>query len=107
MVKNILYWCMANNGANSRINQIPNPFANNLLETHIVAGADTTVATLCAIIYYILKSPRGNPKLCSELDSAGLSLPISYEKAIALQYLTVVVGESMLMHLVFAYHLSA
>lgn len=63
-----------------------------------MAGADTTSATLCAVVYYVLKNPAVYQKLQAELDSSGLSIPASYDDSIKLPYLSAVIRETMRMH---------
>lgn len=70
----------------------------SFLLINILAGADTTAATLCAIVYYVLKNPRVHQKLQEELDCSGLTIPASYDEAIKLPYLSAVIRETMRMH---------
>ncbi|KAL9113808.1 MAG: hypothetical protein Q9187_007568, partial [Circinaria calcarea] len=64
----------------------------------ILAGSDTTALTLRAILYYTLKNPQVQRRLCNDLAIAKLTLPISYDSTQKLPYLDAVIRESMRMH---------
>lgn len=63
-----------------------------------MAGPDTTALTLRAILYYTLKNPQVQRRLCNNLATAKLTLPISYDSTKKLPYLDAVIRESMRMH---------
>lgn len=69
-----------------------------LLLINMLAGADTTGILLRAIVYYVLKNPNVLRKLRQEIDSAGLSSPVSYAEATKLPYLDAVIRESCRVH---------
>lgn len=61
----------------------------------ILAGGDTTSASMRAVIYYLAKSPAAYTNLVNELDKARLALPAKWKDAQALPYLDAVIRESM------------
>ena len=67
----------------------------NWLMLSILAGGDTTSATMRAVAYYLAKSPAAYQKLIDELDDANLSIPVSWEAARSLPYLDAVLLETM------------
>ena len=72
------------------------------LSSNVVAGADTTAASLSAVLYYLLKSPATFQKLRNEIDqgvaSGTLSSPVTFKQAQELPYLQAVLQESLRMH---------
>ncbi|TVY71200.1 Cytochrome P450 monooxygenase andK [Lachnellula suecica] len=68
------------------------------LLVNILAGADTTAALLCSIIYFTLKHPKIHRKLLNELDNANLSKPITYATTSTLPYLDAIIKESSRIH---------
>lgn len=69
---------------------------------NIVAGSDTTSATLCGIFFNLLAHPEAFSKLRAELDAATasgeLSDPPTFAEAQKLPYLQAVLKEGMRMH---------
>ncbi|KAK0871031.1 hypothetical protein LTR87_013036 [Friedmanniomyces endolithicus] len=72
------------------------------LSANVVAGADTTAASLSAVLYYLLKNPRTFLRLRADLDAgtaAGtLSSPVTFKQAQDLPYLQAVVQEALRLH---------
>lgn len=67
----------------------------NWLMLSILAGGDTTAATMRAVVYYLAKNPAAYQKLTDELDSAKLQLPAQWADVEHLPYLSAVLHESM------------
>lgn len=65
----------------------------NWLMLSILAGGDTTSATMRAIVYYLAKTPHAYKKLVDELDKAQLSLPAKWKDVNGLPYLDAVIRE--------------
>ncbi|KKA18016.1 Uncharacterized protein T310_8041 [Rasamsonia emersonii CBS 393.64] len=65
------------------------------LMLNVLAGGDTTSATMRAVVYYLAKSPAAYNKLINELDAAQLSLPAKWKDIYVLPYLDAVIRESM------------
>ncbi|KAF4461115.1 Cytochrome P450 [Fusarium albosuccineum] len=61
----------------------------------VVAGGDTTAASLRAVVYYLAKNPEVKRKLCDELDNAKLNMPAQWKDLKELVYLDAVIRESM------------
>lgn len=61
----------------------------------VLAGGDTTAATLRAIVYYLAKSPDAYQKLLDELDASNLAVPAQWKDIKDLPYLDAVIRESM------------
>ncbi|KAI1498837.1 benzoate 4-monooxygenase cytochrome P450 [Biscogniauxia marginata] len=66
----------------------------NWLMLNILAGGDTTSATMRAGVYYLAKTPRAYRRLVDELDAARLPLPAQWKDINKLPYLDAVVRES-------------
>lgn len=66
----------------------------NWLMLSILAGGDTTSATMRAVIYYLAKSPEAYRKLTKELNEAKLTLPAQWKETHKLPYLDAVIRES-------------
>ncbi|KAI7650593.1 hypothetical protein KC318_g16329, partial [Hortaea werneckii] len=64
------------------------------LMINLMAGADTTAATLRSIFYFVMKNPTVYRKLRDELAEAGLTVPVAYNAAQSLPYLSAVVREA-------------
>lgn len=62
---------------------------------NVLAGGDTTSATMRAVVYYLAKTPNAYAKLVSELDNARLSLPAQWADIKGLPYLDAVLREAM------------
>lgn len=67
----------------------------NWLMLNILAGGDTTSATMRAVVYYLAKAPEAYQKLTEELDGAKLSLPAQWKDIKSLRYLDAVLREAM------------
>ncbi|KAL3491635.1 cytochrome P450 [Aspergillus germanicus] len=67
----------------------------NWLMLSILAGGDTTSATMRAAVYYLAKNADAYQKLVSELSSASLVLPAQWKDIRDLPYLDGVIRESM------------
>jgi cytochrome P450 len=67
----------------------------NWLMLNILAGGDTTSATMRAIVYYLAKNPDNYQRLQKELDAAKLSLPAQWKDLTGLTYLDAVVREGI------------
>ncbi|KAL2865600.1 cytochrome P450 [Aspergillus lucknowensis] len=61
----------------------------------ILAGGDTTSASMRVVVYYLAESPDAYRKLFTELTSASLTLPAQWKDTRDLPYLDTVIGESM------------
>jgi cytochrome P450 len=61
----------------------------------ILAGGDTSSATMRAAVYYLAKTPSATTKLVAELNAAGISAPASWKKIRDLSYLDAVIRETM------------
>ena len=67
----------------------------NYLMLNILAGGDTTSATMRAVVYYLSKNASAYGKLTSELDAANLTLPAKWKDIQDLTYLDAVIREAM------------
>ncbi|EAW15320.1 cytochrome P450 [Aspergillus clavatus NRRL 1] len=67
----------------------------NWLMLSILAGGDTTSATMRAVVYFLMKTPAANRKLAAELDAAKLDIPAQWRDIRELPYLDAVIRESM------------
>ncbi|KAL5340520.1 cytochrome P450 [Aspergillus crustosus] len=67
----------------------------NWLMLSILAGGDTTSATMRAAVYYLAKNLDAYRKLVSELTSASLTFPAQWKDIGELPYLDAVIRESM------------
>ena len=67
----------------------------NWLMLSILAGGDTTSATMRALVYYLAKTPAAYKKLVDELDQQHLSLPASWKDVNILPYLDAVIREGL------------
>jgi cytochrome P450 len=67
----------------------------NWLMLSILAGGDTTSATMRAAVYYLAKNADAYQKLVSEISSASLVLPAQWKDIRDLPYLDGVIRESM------------
>jgi cytochrome P450 len=67
----------------------------NWLMLSILAGGDTSSATMRAILYYLAKSPSASSKLAAELQAASLPTPAPWKSIRDLPYLDAVIRESM------------
>lgn len=67
----------------------------NWLMLNILAGGDTTSATMRAVVYCLSKNPSAYRKLIDELDRANLSLPAQWRDINGLPYLDAVMREAM------------
>ncbi|KAJ5673992.1 hypothetical protein N7462_009431, partial [Penicillium macrosclerotiorum] len=67
----------------------------NWLMLSILAGGDTSSATMRAVLYYLAKSPSASTKLYSELQAASLPTPASWKSIRDLPYLDAVIREAM------------
>ncbi|KIX92009.1 uncharacterized protein Z520_12280 [Fonsecaea multimorphosa CBS 102226] len=68
--------------------------------TQIVAGSDTTSTALCALTYWMLKTPRILERLQKELDSVlpdDVEIP-TFEQVKDLPYLKMVINEALRVH---------
>ncbi|KGO53203.1 Cytochrome P450 [Penicillium expansum] len=61
----------------------------------ILAGGDTSSATIRAAVYYLAKSPTAMIKLAAELKAAGISTPAPWKEIRDLQYLDAVIREAL------------
>lgn len=64
----------------------------------VMAGSDTAGISLCAIVYYVLETPRIQQRLHSELVSTGFSSPFSFKLLENLPYLAAVILEATRVH---------
>jgi cytochrome P450 len=62
---------------------------------NILAGGDTTSATMRAVIYFLAKAPAAYEKLVNELDDVDLELPARWKDIHSLPYLDAVISESL------------
>lgn len=67
----------------------------NWLMLSILAGGDTSSATMRAIVYYLAKSPSATAKLVAELKEATLATPAPWKSVRDLTYLDAVIREAM------------
>ena len=67
----------------------------NYLMLNILAGGDTTSASMRAIVYYLSKHTSAYNKLVSELDAANLSMPAQWKNVQGLTYLDAVIREAL------------
>jgi cytochrome P450 len=67
----------------------------NWLMLSILAGGDTSSATMRAILYYLAKSPSASAKLVAELKDASLPTPAPWKSIRDLPYLDAVIREAM------------
>lgn len=67
----------------------------NWLMLSILAGGDTSSATMRAAVYYLAKSPSATAKLVSELKTARISAPAPWKDIRDLRYLDAVIRESV------------
>ncbi|KAL2005575.1 hypothetical protein VTN00DRAFT_10068 [Thermoascus crustaceus] len=67
----------------------------NWLMLNILAGGDTTSATMRAVVYYLSKNHTAYEKLVDELDHAQLSIPAQWRDINGLPYLDAVMREAM------------
>ncbi|KAJ6063912.1 hypothetical protein N7499_012592 [Penicillium canescens] len=70
----------------------------NWLMLSILAGGDTSSATMRAAVYYLAKTPSATTKLVAELNAAGISAPASWKRIRDLSYLDAVIRETMRMN---------
>lgn len=68
------------------------------LLSNVLAGSDSTGSTICATIYYVLKNPNVQAKLCAELRAANLAIPARWKDIQGLRYLEAVMREAMRVH---------
>ncbi|KAH6658491.1 cytochrome P450 [Truncatella angustata] len=70
--------------------------------TNVIAGSDTTAASLASVLYHLSKYPAARSRLEQEIDDAvrggQASNPISYAEAVKLPYLSAVINEAMRIH---------
>lgn len=68
----------------------------------VVAGADTTMISINAVIRYVYSDKECLARLREELDDAvnqaGMNIPPTYDEAASLPYLQAVIKEGMRMH---------
>ncbi len=76
----------------------PEPAILGVMLANWNAGSDTTAITLRAILYYILRTPDVLERLIKELDSANLSVPVTWKDGQQLPYLDACIKEAMRMH---------
>lgn len=62
---------------------------------NILAGGDTTAATLRAAVYHLCKNPHAYSKLTSELGAAELAIPAQWKDIQPLPYLDAVIRETI------------
>lgn len=67
----------------------------NWLMLSILAGGDTSSATMRAAVYYLAKSPAATTKLATELKAAGISSPAPWKEIRDLPYLDAVIREAL------------
>ncbi|KAJ5635329.1 uncharacterized protein N7484_008642 [Penicillium longicatenatum] len=67
----------------------------NWLMLSILAGGDTSSATMRAVLYYLAKAPTAAAKLSSELEAASLPTPAPWALIRDLPYLDAVIREAM------------
>ncbi|KAK8126551.1 uncharacterized protein PG998_002310 [Apiospora kogelbergensis] len=70
--------------------------------TNVIAGSDTTAASMASVMYHLSKYPHARAKLQEEIESAvrdgRASTPITYAEATKLPYLSAVINEAMRIH---------
>lgn len=70
--------------------------------SHILAGSDTTAASLRSVFYHLCRNKSAHTKLLSEIDAAdaagNLSNPVTFAEAQQLPYLGAVIREALRMH---------
>jgi cytochrome P450 len=62
---------------------------------NMLAGADTTAASLAATLYFVLKDAKVLQRLRTELEGKGLTVPVAFEGVRKLPYLTAVISEAL------------
>ncbi|KAK1749496.1 Pisatin demethylase [Echria macrotheca] len=64
---------------------------------HVIAGADTSAITICAVLYLALKHPAVYDRLVAEVRGAGIPVdkPLPYSVCKSLSYLDAVIREAM------------
>ena len=67
----------------------------NWLMLNILAGGDTTSATMRAAVYHLSKNGEAYDKFTTELDSANLSFPAKWKEISELSYFDAVMRETM------------
>ncbi len=67
----------------------------NWLMLNVLAGGDTTSATMRAVVYYLAKAPEAYTKLIEELEKAQIPLPAQWKDIKNLPYLDAVVREAI------------
>ncbi|KAJ5907895.1 hypothetical protein N7495_000577 [Penicillium taxi] len=67
----------------------------NWLMLSILAGGDTSSATLRAVVYYLAKNPSATSKLVAELKAVALPTPAPWKSIRDLPYLDAVLDEAM------------
>lgn len=67
----------------------------NWLMLSILAGGDTSSATMRAVVYYLAKAPSASTKLAAELQAAKISTPAPWKSIRDLPYLDAVISEAM------------
>lgn len=70
----------------------------NYLMLNILAGGDTTSATMRTVVYHLSKNPSAYSALAAELTIANLSLPAKWKDIQALPYLDAVIREALRIH---------
>lgn len=70
----------------------------NWLMLSILAGGDTSSATMRAAVYYLAKNPSATTKLAAELSAAGICAPAPWKEIRNLPYLDAVIREAMRMN---------
>lgn len=82
--------------------QHPEQLTDRDILTHafgnIMAGSDTTAIAMQSVFLNILKHPHVYHKLCTEVRSSLVALPVTYTAANALPYLNAVVKEAIRIH---------
>lgn len=75
-----------------------------MLTTNVVAGSDTTSVSLCAIVYYLLTTPRALDRLMGELQEKVASGEVDADGVVTQKvaeswpYLQAVILEGMRLH---------
>ncbi|KAJ5281445.1 hypothetical protein N7478_006817 [Penicillium angulare] len=67
----------------------------NWLMLSILAGGDTSSATMRAVLYYLAKVPHASAKLAAELSAASLPVPAPWKSIRELPYLDAVITEAL------------
>ncbi|KAI7155279.1 hypothetical protein KC349_g7108 [Hortaea werneckii] len=62
---------------------------------NILAGGDTTSATMRAVVYYLAKTPSNYNKLIAELDTTQLAVPVQWKDTSGLPYIDAVIREAI------------